>query len=68
MNQIKVRDKQVNIDIKTELEEFDFRNARWSDDKLIACSPFRQDSTPSFFVTLSGEYSGVRGDSVLLKR
>lgn len=63
MTQIKIRDKQVNIDIKTELEEFDFRNAKWSEDKLIACSPFRDDSTPSFYITFSGEYAGVWGDS-----
>ena len=37
----------------SELESYDWGyNARWTTDKLIAASPFRYDSTPSFFVNL----------------
>src|SRR5699024_2875378 len=38
-------------------------NARWTADKLIASSPFRDDHAPSFFVNLSGEYAGTWADS-----
>ncbi|MBX6361835.1 MAG: toprim domain-containing protein, partial [Acidobacterium ailaaui] len=38
--------------MRAELEHFDWINATWSPDKLIAASPFRLDRTPSFFVWL----------------
>ncbi|WP_348623063.1 toprim domain-containing protein [Paenibacillus peoriae] len=35
------------------LQSYPWSNARWTPDKLIACSPFRDtDDTPSFFVDL----------------
>ena len=57
--------KQIidKLDITEMLEDFDWRRARWSEDKLIACSPFRDDHSPSFFVNLTGEYKGAWADS-----
>lgn len=40
------------IDVRAELEEFEWTHARWTHDKLIAASPFRFDRSPSFFVRL----------------
>jgi len=65
---IRIRDStqshEVDVDITAELEVYDWGyNARWSTDKLIAASPFRDDNTPSFFVNLEGDYAGVFGDS-----
>lgn len=53
-----------SIDYRAELEAFDWSGATWTDDKLIARSPFRiGDSTPSFYVWLDGENAGLWGDS-----
>lgn len=60
---IKVRDQTIDIDIETELREFDWTRDRWTSDKLQAASPFRYDSHPSFFVNLTGEYAGTWADS-----
>ncbi|EUJ42553.1 toprim domain-containing protein [Paenilisteria rocourtiae] len=63
MQTIKINDQTVNVDIVAELADYDWYNARWTDAKLIAASPFRVDSHPSFFVNLEGDYAGVWGDS-----
>lgn len=61
---IKIRGHEVDVDITSELEAYDWGyNARWTSDKLIAASPFRYDNQPSFYVNLEGEYAGVFGDS-----
>jgi DNA primase len=52
-----------DIDYRAELEKYSWTRPKWSSDKLIAASPFRYDKTPSFFVTLTGEYAGCFGDS-----
>jgi DNA primase len=52
-----------DIDYRAELEKYSWTRPKWSADKLIAASPFRYDKTPSFFVTLTGEYAGCFGDS-----
>lgn len=51
------------IDVEEELREFEWPGASWSQDKLIARSPFRDDHSPSFFVNLTGELKGVWADS-----
>lgn len=51
------------IDVEAELQEFEWPGASWSQDKLIARSPFREDQSPSFFVNLTGELKGVWADS-----
>lgn len=53
----------MDIDIHAELSAYDWRRARWTSDKLIACSPFRDDSAPSFYVHLTGDAAGTWGDS-----
>lgn len=63
MPEIKVRGQTLDIDIETELREFDWTRARWTADKLQAASPMRYDQTPSFFVNLDGEYAGTWSDS-----
>lgn len=67
MPTIDVRNKNMAVDIRGELEEFDWgKDAKWSHTKLIARSPFRDDETPSFFVRLEphGDYpAGIWSDS-----
>ncbi|MBS4195380.1 toprim domain-containing protein [Lederbergia citri] len=63
MPDIKIRVQTVDIDIEGELREYDWTRPRWTSDKLLAASPFRYDSHPSFFVNLEGEYAGTWGDS-----
>jgi 5S rRNA maturation endonuclease (ribonuclease M5) len=59
------RDFIKNVDVRTELENFAWDNANWTDTKLIAASPFRWDRKPSFFCNYDkdSEYYGVWGDS-----
>jgi 5S rRNA maturation endonuclease (ribonuclease M5) len=42
---------EVDVDFEAELREFDWVRPRWKDNKLIACSPFRDETQPSFAVT-----------------
>lgn len=63
MQTIKIRGQELLIDIEEELSAYQFDNARWQADKLIANSPFRDESRPSFFVNLSGEFAGTWADS-----
>ena len=44
---------EVDVDFEAELREFTWGRPRWKDDKLIACSPFRDETNPSFAVTYS---------------
>lgn len=44
-----------NVDIKAELELFDWEGATWLNDKLQARSPFRNDTNPSFYVWLKDD-------------
>lgn len=60
---IKVGPHEMDVDIRGELERYDWTRPRWSADKLIAGSPFRPDNNPSFYVNLEGDYAGVFGDS-----
>lgn len=58
----------MKIDIEAELRVFEWRNARWTENKLIACSPFRDERHPSFYVWLrdnpvTGAKAGYWGDS-----
>lgn len=53
------------VDVRAELEQYSWTSARWTEDRLIAASPFREDRRPSFFVTIdpSSEFYGTWGDS-----
>ncbi len=62
LSNVKIRGQSIDIDIETELREFDWARARWTSEKLQAASPFRYDGHPSFFVNLDGEYAGTWAD------
>ncbi|ANY67689.1 hypothetical protein BBD42_15360 [Paenibacillus sp. BIHB 4019] len=53
------------IDVRAELEEYEFNAATWTDTRLLAASPFRYDRHPSFYVILDAddEAYGCWGDS-----
>lgn len=53
MAMVKVRGVEIDVDIETELRAYHWSRASWSRGKLIACSPFRDERTPSFFVQLT---------------
>jgi hypothetical protein len=60
--------QHIEVDIREELEEFEWRNATWTANKLIACSPFRDDNRPSFYCFLEDDLrtdakAGFWGDS-----
>ncbi|MGG4453172.1 toprim domain-containing protein [Brevibacillus porteri] len=42
----------MRIDVRTELSVVPWTRATWTEDKLLAASPFRFDRTPSFYVWL----------------
>jgi 5S rRNA maturation endonuclease (ribonuclease M5) len=62
---ITIHGRKVSVDVLAELEEYSWTRPKWNHDKLIAGSPFRYDSTPSFFVNLdeSHEFYGCWSDS-----
>lgn len=49
---IRVRGMELPVDIRAELEQYDWKRPKWKEDRLIACSPFRDESNPSFAVNL----------------
>lgn len=53
MAQVKVNGYWIEIDIADELADYAWTKPRWTSEKLLAASPFRYDSTPSFFVDLT---------------
>jgi len=64
MVKIKIAQQYIHVDITSELEPyFTSPLCKWSDSKLIAPSPFREDRNPSFFVNLDGEFAGTWADS-----
>lgn len=52
-------------DVAEELADYPWERASWSHTRLIACSPFRAETTPSFYVILdpSDPAYGAWGDS-----
>lgn len=66
MATITVQGRQIDVNIREELEEYEWESATWTDQKLIASSPFREDQAPSFYIDLAGEFAGVWGDSALV--
>lgn len=58
-----VRGQELRVDIKGELEQYDWFRAKWTGEKLIACSPFRTEKRPSFAVCLEvGKWVDSGGD------
>jgi DNA primase len=63
---ISIKGREVDVDIEKELDQFVWNRAKWGTDRLIACSPFRYDSSPSFYVYLEDTataFAGSWGDS-----
>lgn len=48
-----IRGIKVDVHVRDELEQFTWQRAKWSEDKLIAKSPFRYDNSPSFYCYLT---------------
>jgi hypothetical protein len=46
-----IKQYEVDVDFEAELREFEWGRPSWKDNKLIACSPFREEAHPSFAVT-----------------
>lgn len=64
MAEIRVRGQMIDVDILAELNNFSWNGLRTPiREKFIACSPFREERHPSFFVNLTGEYAGTWRDS-----
>ncbi|AXN39812.1 toprim domain-containing protein [Peribacillus butanolivorans] len=63
MVNVRIRGQDVDIDLEAELSNFEWTRPSWRAGKFQAASPFRYDRTPSFFVSLDGEYAGCWGDS-----
>ncbi len=69
-----VRGQQIEPDIAAEMSAYEWGRAKWTGTRLIACSPFRDESTPSFGVNLDngtwidsgGEGSWHKGNFVQL--
>ncbi|QJC97174.1 hypothetical protein HC660_27000 [Bacillus mojavensis] len=58
--------RHVDVDIRYELEQFEWTRPTWTEDRLLAASPFRYDRMPSFYVYLEDTASakaGYWGDS-----
>ncbi|QYG88298.1 toprim domain-containing protein [Bacillus atrophaeus] len=58
--------RHVDVDIRYELEQFEWMKEKWEDDRLLAASPFRYDQNPSFYVYFEDTASakaGYWGDS-----
>jgi 5S rRNA maturation endonuclease (ribonuclease M5) len=59
---IQINGRNIDVDIRAELEQFPWTNADWSrPDKLIAASPFRYDRKPSFYVYLENTPTAPAG-------
>ena len=66
MGKMTVQGVKIDVDIVAELEAFSWESPRWTGDKLLAASPFRDEDHPSFFVRLEEDDSfpaGVWSDS-----
>lgn len=62
---INVRGEPLDIDVRSELEDFPWINAAWTSTRLIASSPFYYDRNPAFYVILdeANDAYGCWGDS-----
>lgn len=49
---------ELDVDVRAEIEEYDWRSATWTTDKLVSASPFRYERNPSFAVIF--EHGGWR--------
>lgn len=58
---MQINDIDVKVDVRGELENFEWERASWHVEKLIACSPFREERAPSFYVYLEDTESAAAG-------
>lgn len=49
---IEIKGHQLEIDVLDELQQFDWKRSRITQNSFIACSPFRDEKKPSFAVSL----------------
>lgn len=60
---INIRGYDIPIDVRSEIEAYDWQREQWKEDRLIACSPFRDERNPSFAVNLeNGTFIDSGGD------
>lgn len=62
---MEIRGYEVDVDYEKELRLYDWSRPKWTEDRLICCSPFRDESHPSFAVNLENGLwidSGGDGD------
>jgi hypothetical protein len=60
---VRVRGMELPVDVKAEIEEFEWYKPKWKGDRLIACSPFRDENSPSFAVNFdNGTWIDSGGD------
>lgn len=57
---VRIRGREVPVNIERELDNYPWGRASWTGEKLIACSPFRDERRPSFACSLD---TGVWVDS-----
>ncbi|MRX54649.1 DNA primase [Bacillus idriensis] len=61
MPNVNLGERTVDVDIRYELEQFEWTRATWFENKLLAASPFRYDKSPSFYVYLDDTPSAPAG-------
>lgn len=49
---MKIREHEIDIDVAEEIESFQWEKVRVQGDEFQACSPFRDERKPSFYVNL----------------
>lgn len=47
---VDVQGHTIDVDIEREISSYDWFRPKWRPERLIACSPFRYDTSPSFYV------------------
>ncbi|MBC9786441.1 toprim domain-containing protein [Heliobacterium chlorum] len=57
---IALHNQDIDVDIASELRQYDWNRPRWTEHKFLACSPFRPERHPSFAIRLD---TGVWIDS-----
>ncbi|MCW2278756.1 toprim domain-containing protein [Heliophilum fasciatum] len=49
---ITVRGYEIRVNIRAEIENYEWQRPRWTEKNFIACSPFRNEKNPSFAIHL----------------
>lgn len=59
---IEVDGVQLRIDYREELQQFEWQKPDWKDEKLMACSPFRDETNGSFYCYLEDTETAQAGN------